>query len=51
MVCEKIINMVNINMNKNICDNKIDLFIDENLSTMFQSFYKNFCGEKKNYCE
>jgi len=47
MVCEKIINMVNINMNKNICDNKIDLFIDENLSTMFQSFYKNFCGEKK----
>ena len=47
MVCEKIINVVNINMNKNICDNKIDLFTDENLSTMFQSFYKNFCGEKK----
>ena len=40
-------NKLNINMNKNLCDDKIDLFINENLSTMFQSFYKNFCGEKK----
>lgn len=40
-------NKININMSKNLCDDKIDLLENKNISTMFELFYKKFSGDKK----